>query len=152
MLNTLTTNRHHHGFGFCKLTHMCPIKKPSFYLLTFIYGLYKGSHKQSGTMWLLGIDCKQSIKRQEKKSSECLQEVWGKTGEACRGSANQTAYTLRRQEGGFIRRIVNHCNSLYHRREDEQCGSELASCLLARFTAVTVQIVSLFNGLSMRLH
>lgn len=70
---------------------MCSIKKPSFYLLTFIYGLYKASHKQRGTMRLLGIDCKQSIKRQEKKSSECLREVWGKTGEACRGSTNQTA-------------------------------------------------------------
>lgn len=72
--------------------------------------------------------------------------------EVRRGRANQTAHTLRRQEGGFIRSIVNHSNSLYHRREHEQCGSELALCLLVRFTAVTLQIVPLFNGLSTRLH
>lgn len=56
------------------------------------------------------------------------------TSEVCRGQGGQTAYTPRRQEGGFIRSIVNHRNSLYRGREDERCGSELALCLLVGFT------------------
>lgn len=48
--------------------------------------------------------------------------------------------------------IVNHSDSRYRGREDEPRGSELASRLPLRFTAVALQIVSLFNDLSSRLH
>lgn len=75
--------------------------------------------KQNGTTRLQGTRCKQLIKgrRQEKKSSECLQEVWG-TARAVRGGDIQTLYTLRRQEGGYVGNAVNHISSPYHRRED----------------------------------
>lgn len=45
---------------------------PSFYVPAFIRRSCKPSDKQSGTVWLQAMHCKEMIKRrQEKKSSEC---------------------------------------------------------------------------------
>lgn len=138
-LTTQTT-----GFGCWKPAHVFNTN-PSFHVPAFICRSAKPGDKQNGTTRLQGTRCKRLIKgrRQEKKSSECLQEDWG-TARAVRGGDIQTLYTLRRQEGGYVGNAVNHISSPYHRREDGQCGSSLASCLLVRFTAVVPQIVSFF--------
>lgn len=143
--NLCATHDTNHRFWLLKTSTHVFNTNPSFHVPAFICRSAKPGDKQNGTTRLQGTRCKQLIKgrRQEKKSSECLQEDWG-TARAVRGGDIQTLYTLRRQEGGYVGNAVNHISSPYHRREDGQCGSSLASCLLVRFTAVVPQIVSFF--------
>lgn len=130
---------------------MCSIKILSFYVSTFICMTYKPSHKQSGTMWLQRIQRKQPIKRcQEKKSSVFTRGRRDNQGSS-QGSTNQTVIcSTDRKEA--LKSTVNHSNSPYHRRGGQVMWEQADVVLLVRFTAVTLQIVSLFTGLSMRLH
>lgn len=129
-------------------------KNLSFYVPIFICRSNEQSYKQNGTMWSLRNHQKWSIKGgQGRRNPRCVYmraKGWPQKFAGPRQLGR--LYMLHRREGGFIRKLVNHSNSPHRRREDWRCGREQTLCLLVRFTAALLSIVSLFTGLSMRLH
>lgn len=104
-------------FSFPKPTHMSSIKKEKhpFMFQHLFAGHRRPVINKMVPCGYLGLTASSRSKEAHKKNV-CLQEVYGMTSEACRGRPTRQANRLRRQEGGFMRSIVNHSNSLCHRR------------------------------------